>query len=50
MSRAKDKLIGQQDRTNHLDCCMKCNAVLGTWEERQAGTCDKCFEEAVQKD
>lgn len=50
MGRAKDKIIEQQDKANHLDCCGKCGSVLGSWEERQAGTCDDCFKEAVEKD
>lgn len=50
MGRAKDKLIEQQDKANHLDRCLKCNTVLGSWEERQTGTCDDCFKEAVEKD
>ncbi|MEH7504932.1 hypothetical protein V7152_23470 [Neobacillus drentensis] len=50
MGRAKDELIKEQDRANHLERCMKCNAVLRTWEEREIAVCESCLKHSIEKD
>lgn len=50
MGRAKEQFIKEQERGNHLDCCMKCGTVLRGYEERNAGVCDNCFQRAIEKD
>jgi hypothetical protein len=50
MGRAKDELIKQQERGQHLDTCMKCGTVLRTWEEREIAICESCFKQTIEKD
>ncbi|MGG4265787.1 hypothetical protein [Peribacillus simplex] len=50
MGRAKDELMSKEERGNHLERCMKCGAVLRGNEERNSGTCEKCFKRAIEKD
>lgn len=50
MGRAKDQLIEQDEKANHLERCMKCNTVLRTWEEREIAVCDDCVKRSIEKD
>ncbi|SDM60934.1 hypothetical protein SAMN04488137_1007 [Fictibacillus solisalsi] len=50
MGREKDKLIEEQDRTRHLETCLKCGAVLRDWKEREMSTCEGCFERMLEKE
>jgi hypothetical protein len=50
LGRAKDELIKQNEKANHLDRCMKCNAVLRTWEEREIAICENCYKHSLEKD
>ncbi|WP_408010777.1 hypothetical protein ACJROX_10865 [Pseudalkalibacillus sp. A8] len=50
MGRAKEQYIEREERGNHLDRCMKCNAVLRTYEEREIAICDACYKRALEKE
>ena len=50
MSRAKEQLSEKEDRANHLERCMKCNAVLRTWGEREIAICESCLKHSIEKD
>ncbi len=50
MGRAKEQLIKEQERGNHLDRCMKCGTVLRTYEEREIAICEACYQRALEKE
>lgn len=50
MGRAKDQLAKEQERGSHLDSCMKCGAILRTWQEREIAICESCFNHSIEKD
>lgn len=50
MGRAKEQLSDMEDRANHLERCMKCNAVLRDWKEREIAICEDCFNRTLEKE
>ncbi|MDP9577965.1 UNVERIFIED_ORG: uncharacterized protein with PIN domain [Bacillus sp. 1751] len=50
MGKAKEELMQQDEKANHLDRCMKCNTVLRTWEEREIAVCESCVKHSIEKD
>lgn len=44
MSDAKEQLATQERNTNHLECCLICEGVLHTWQEREDMLHQECYE------
>lgn len=44
MGHAKELLADQERNTSHLECCLICDGVLHTWQEREDAFHQECFE------